>query len=42
MREREREWGRDREREGGTEPDTGLELMNREMMTGAEVRCPND
>ena len=46
-REREREsahkWGKGRERgrhriQSRTEPDKGLELMNREIMTGAQVR----
>ena len=45
-RERQSEWGRGRERGRkrirrlhtvSTEPDTGLELTNREIMTSAEV-----
>ena len=50
LRERERErkrkcdWGRERERipsrlcATSTEPEAGLELMNCEMMSGAEIK----
>ena len=46
-REREREGHTDFEAGSrlsavSTEPDTGLELTNREIMTWAEVWCPND
>ena len=46
---RDHKWGRGREDPAGggfctdsSEPDVGLELMNHEIVTWAEVRCSTD
>ena len=41
-RGRQRIWSRLQAQSCRTEPDVGLELMNREVMTWVEVRCPTE